>query len=184
MTGRRMADSRRAALVGIAAIAAGAAGFAAHRLFRSDSAATDIRPKNLHQLSLPDLAGKLQSLAQWSDRILLVNFWATWCEPCREEIPALIKIQSAFSEKGLQIVGISVDSVDKVVDFSLKFGINYPLLIAGYEVIELLRNLGNKAGSLPYTVILGRNGNMITSHLGGLTETELEKLVLKALEQG
>ncbi len=181
MTGRRMADSRRTALVAIAAIAAGAAGVAAHRLFRSDPAAPDVRPKNLRQLSLPDLAGKPQSLTQWRDRVLLVNFWATWCEPCREEVPALVKMQSAFGGKGLQIVGISVDSVDKVVDFSLKFKINYPLLIAGYEVIELLRELGNKVGSLPYTVILGRNGGVITSHLGGLTEAELEKLLLKAL---
>lgn len=176
-----MADSRRMALVVIAAVAAGAAGVAAHRLFRSDSAVSDARPKNLRQLSLPDLAGKPQSLTQWSDKVLLVNFWATWCEPCREEIPVLVKMQSAFSGKGLQIVGISVDSIDKVIDFSLKFKINYPLLIAGYEVIELLRDLGNKAGSLPYTVILGRNGSVLDTHLGGLTEPELEKLLSKAV---
>lgn len=176
-----MADSRRAALVAIAAIAAGAAGFGVHRLLRSHSATPAVIPKNLHQLSLPDLAGKPQSLAQWRNKVLLVNFWATWCEPCREEVPALIKMQSAHAGKGLQIVGISVDSVDKVLDFSLKFKINYPLLIAGYEVVELLRQLGNKAGSLPFTVILDRDSNIVTTHLGGLNEDELEKLLSKAL---
>ncbi len=173
-----MADSRRAALLAIAAIAAGAAGFAARHLCRS---VPDTISKNLRLLSLPDLTGKSQSLAQWNDRILLVNFWATWCEPCRDEIPALVKMQSVHAGKGLQIVGISVDSADKVIDFSLKFKINYPLLIAGYEVIELLKKLGNTAGSLPYTVIIGRGGNVITSHLGGFTEIELEKLLSEIL---
>jgi len=176
-----MADSRRKALAIIAAIAAGAAGFTAHQLWRSSSSAPSAIGKDLHQLSLPDLAGKPQSLGQWQSRILLVNFWATWCEPCREEIPILVKMQTTYAGKGLQIVGISVDSVDKVVDFSLKFKINYPLLIAGYEAIELLRDLGNKSGSLPYTVILSRNGAILDAHLGGLTEPELEKLISKAL---
>jgi len=180
MAGGRMADSRRKALAIIAAIAAGAAGFTAHRLWRSSAAAPGAGA-DLHQLSLPDLAGKPQSLGQWKDRILLVNFWATWCEPCREEIPILIKMQTTYAAKDLQIVGISVDSVDKVIDFSVKFKINYPLLIAGYEAIELLRELGNKSGSLPYTVILSRNGAILDTHLGGLTEPELEKLISKAL---
>lgn len=176
-----MNNSKRAAMVGIAAIAAGLAGFGAHRLLRSRSATPAALPKDLRQLSLPDLTGRPQSLTQWRDKVLLVNFWATWCEPCREEVPVLIKMQSTHADKGLQIVGISVDSVDKVIDFSLKFKINYPLLIAGFEVVELLRELGNRGGSLPYTVILDRDGNVQTTHLGGLTERELQKLLSKAL---
>jgi len=174
-------NSKRAAMVAIAAVAAGAAGFGAHRLLRSRSGTPAAIPKDLRQLSLPDLEGTPQSLMQWRNKVLLVNFWATWCEPCREEVPALINMQSAHAGRGLQIVGISVDSVDNALDFSLKFKINYPLLIAGYEIVELLRELGNTSGSLPYTVILDREGNVLTTHLGGLTESELEKLLSKAL---
>jgi len=124
-------------------------------------------------LNLPDLAGRSQPVSQWRGRLLLVNFWATWCEPCREEVPALIRTQAIYGPKNLQIVGISIDSVDKVSEFSRSFKINYPLLVGGLESIDLVRQLGNRAGALPYSVLVSPVGTLLASHLGGMNDQAL-----------
>jgi thiol-disulfide isomerase/thioredoxin len=128
----------------------------------------------LMRLSLPDTAGKSQNLGQWRDKILVVNFWATWCEPCRQEIPALLRFEAKNVSNGIQIVGISVDSVAKVREFADEYKIGYPLLMAGMDVVELTRRLGNKVAGLPYTVVMDRSGRVVKTHLGGISEAELE----------
>ncbi len=177
-----MSESRRSTLLAIAALIAGISGFAIHRLFRTGSSPTIEGERALRNLVLKDLHGKPQRLAQWYGNTTLINFWATWCEPCREEIPLLIKTQSAYQTQNLQIVGISIDTADKVTEFSQNFGINYPLVIAGFEVVELMRNLGNTAGSLPYTVIIDASGRIVSSHLGGYTQTQLRNTLQNILE--
>jgi len=131
----------------------------------------------LHRFVLPDPEGKPQAFTQWQGKVLVVNFWATWCDPCREEVPALVRVQSRQASRGVQIVGIGVDSADKIRDFAAKFAINYPLAVAGLKVVDTSRKLGNRAGGLPFTVILDRNGNLAVTHLGGLTEVELNELL-------
>ncbi len=131
----------------------------------------------LHRLVLPDPQGKPQPFSQWQGKVLVVNFWATWCEPCREEVPALVRIQQKAAARGLQIVGIGVDSADKIREFASIYHINYPLTVAGLSVVDTSRKLGNTAGGLPFTVILDRNGRLAASHLGGLTEAQLEDLL-------
>src|SRR5574337_1673050 len=110
------------------AIALGtAAGYAVYR-------ATEARRRSalaLLDLALPDLAGKEQPLAQWRGKVLVVNFWATWCAPCREEMPEFIKAQSEYGAKGLQFVGIAVDQADKTEQFAKEIGLNYPTLVGG-----------------------------------------------------
>jgi thiol-disulfide isomerase/thioredoxin len=128
---------------------------------------------HLARLSLPDPAGRLQSLAQWQGKVLVLNFWATWCSPCREEIPGLIRIQRRFASNGLQIVGIALDSAAKVQNFASEFEINYPLLVGEIDLIDITRPLGNKASGLPFTVILDRSGKIANVHLGGISEEEL-----------
>jgi len=131
----------------------------------------------LMRLRLPDTSGKDQSLVQWRDKVLIVNFWATWCEPCREEVPALLRVQTKYASNGVQVVGISLDSVDKVRQFAIEYRIGYPLVIGSMEVIDLTRRLGNKAAGLPYTVVLDRSGRVVKTHLGGISETELESAI-------
>jgi thiol-disulfide isomerase/thioredoxin len=110
----------------------------------------------------------------------VINFWATWCEPCREEIPVFVKLQDSHGAKGLQFVGISIDQPDKTADFASKFKINYPTLIGTFDTIEVSRQAGNKRRVLPYTVILDRKGQIVAAELGGLTREKLE-LLLKPL---
>jgi thiol-disulfide isomerase/thioredoxin len=126
---------------------------------------------------LPDLEGRPRSLEQWRGNVLVVNFWATWCAPCREEIPALIKVQDKLGAKGLQIVGIAVDQDDKVRPYAAEMKINYPILVGDLEAIDLARQAGNRLGGLPFTVVFDRKGVAVHSQLGGINEQKLTTLV-------
>lgn len=170
----------RRVVLGIAvAVAAAGAGLFAYRTTVTDNASA-IAAVELGRLRLPDRHGKNHSLEQWRDRILVVNFWATWCEPCREEVPDLLKIQARYAAKGVQVIGIAVDSADKVGQFADEYKIGYPLLIAGMGIIELIQRLGNTAGGLPYTVVIDPTGKLVTRHLGRISEAQLEAAVRRA----
>ncbi|MBM3345704.1 MAG: TlpA family protein disulfide reductase [Betaproteobacteria bacterium] len=166
---------RRLLLFGLAVITAAAGGFGVQQWLRArgvgSKRATGM--STLLALNLPDATGKPQPVSQWRGRLLLINFWATWCAPCREEVPALIRSQQAYAAKNLQTVGISIDSADKVAEFAAKLKINYPLLIAGLESIDLVRELGNPAGALPYSVLISPDSEFLASHLGGMNDQTL-----------
>jgi len=131
--------------------------------------------------TLPDMDGKSQALAQWRGKVIVVNFWATWCPPCLEEIPEFVRMQKKLGPRGLQFVGIAIDNRDKVREFAAKFGINYPILIGEMEGIELVRRAGNDRGGLPFTVIVDRKGRLLGTELGGLNEQKLTAIVAPAL---
>ncbi len=132
-------------------------------------------------VELPDLAGKKTTLEQWRGKVLVVNFWASWCAPCREEIPGLLRIQQRFAANGVQVVGIAVDSVDKSRQAAGEMAISYPVLVGGLQVIDMTRRLGNRAGGLPYTVIIDREGRLVATHLGLISESQLERLLRPVL---
>jgi len=133
--------------------------------------------ESLSKASFQDLKGAPVSLEQWRGKVVVLNFWATWCPPCREEMPALMRYQQRFAANGIQVVGIALDATDKVAAFGSELQVNYPLLVGGTELFKLMTALGNRAGALPFTVIIDRKGNFAGGHLGALTEAQLEKLV-------
>ena len=153
-----------------------AAGMFAYRAMVAEGPSAAVASE-LSRLRLPDLSGREQELAQWRNSILVVNFWATWCEPCREEIPALLRVQAANASKKVRIVGIAIDSADKVRQFANEYHIDYPLLVGGMEVIDLTRKLGNTAGGLPYTVVVDASGKVVVKHLGRISEAQLEQAI-------
>jgi len=161
--------------VAIAAAVALAAGiyFGAGRHAGNASAAT------LMALTLPDVAGTQTPLAQWKGKLLVVNFWATWCVPCREEMPEFVRAQEEFGDKGLQFVGIAVDESAKIRQFADSIGLNYPALIGGYGAMELSRTLGNQLMALPFTVIVGRDGTIVHTQLGPLKPDQLRRIISK-----
>lgn len=167
---------------GLFLLVAAVAGIAGYYFNRAgmNSPAVGTAVQKLMLAPLLDLNGKAQTLSHWRGKILVVNFWATWCLPCREEIPALIKIHDKHVANGVEIVGIALDDVTKVRDFAMQMNIGYPLLIAGAEILDLGKPLGNRAGVLPFTVVLDRGGQMAYSHTGALTEAGL-KLALAPL---
>jgi thiol-disulfide isomerase/thioredoxin len=127
----------------------------------------------VYGVTLPDLDGKPITLAQFRGKPLVVNFWATWCGPCREEMPAFIKMQQADGGKNLQFVGIGVDDGDKLRQFASSIGLNYPSLVGGYGALELSRTLGNTAMALPFTLVLDREGKIVHTQLGPLPTEQL-----------
>jgi thiol-disulfide isomerase/thioredoxin len=162
------------ALVALAVVAiAAAAGGAAYHRWSRDSAAVE----QVYASRLSDLKGGVQPLAQWRGQVLVVNFWATWCAPCRKEIPGFVRLQQRYGARGLTFVGIAIDQPDKVAEFAREFQINYPLLIGGLETLELLRQVGNRAGVLPYTLVIDRGGKLVSREPGGLKEARLEGIL-------
>ncbi len=107
----------------------------------------------------------------------MVNFWATWCAPCREEIPDWSTFRPKYGPNGVEIVGIAIDSADKVRDFVKIFGIAYPVLVGGMETIDLMRTLGNKAGGLPLPSSLDRDGRVVAAHLGLMSVEQVEAAI-------
>jgi len=166
---------RRALLVAGVGGAAVAAGYLTH-LWRIGAvgpvAAEDVAATILNS-TLHTLDGTPQTLAGLRGRVLIINYWATWCAPCREEIPLFVRLQQEYAAKNVQFVGIAVDQADKVRSFAKEFKVNYPLLIAGIDAVELSRKAGNKAGVLPYTLILDRSGKIATSLVGGISEARM-----------
>jgi thiol-disulfide isomerase/thioredoxin len=107
----------------------------------------------------------------------VLNFWATWCPPCREEIPLLIALQKKRAAEGLQVVSVAIDNETAVRPYRQSAGINYPVLMGGDEALDLVARYGNSMGALPFTVIIDRGGAIAARKLGAFTRNELESLV-------
>lgn len=167
-----MALSRREWLIlgSVGAAAAIGGAMLAPTLLRQDGGASE-----LLAASLPDLSGQKRHLAEWKGRVVLCNFWATWCAPCREEIPMLDALRGEFSRFGFEVVGIAVDNAAKVKEYADKYRVSYPILIAEAEGLDLMRKLGNTAGALPFTVVLGRNSRILSRKLGILRKPEITR---------
>lgn len=121
--------------------------------------------------------GQTRKLADWQGKVLVINFWATWCPPCREEMPELSRVQDQYGPAGIQLLGVAIDETANVVEFSKKTPVTYPLLIAPAELPGLFAKLGNQQQGLPFTIIVGRDGKLRSSHLGRLSEEYLGKLL-------
>jgi thiol-disulfide isomerase/thioredoxin len=132
-------------------------------------------------MALPDADGKEQRLDQWRGKVIVVNFWATWCAPCREEMPEFVRAQTEFGPKGLQFVGIAVDQPDKVRQFATEIGLNYPSLIGGFGAMELSKSLGNSVMALPFSVVIDRQGSVVHTQLGILKPQKLDSIVRQLL---
>ncbi len=127
----------------------------------------------LYAQSLNDVAGNPQSLAKWQGKPLLVNFWATWCAPCVEEMPELSTLAREDGGQRFNVIGIGIDSPSNIAEFTEKLKITYPIYVAGMSGTDLARELGNAQGGLPYTVLIGADGQVRKTYLGKLKFDEL-----------
>ncbi len=172
----------------VAVIALGAGSF--FRSLLSDAYQTELTgeesqrgAKAILEASLPDLQGENQAVSQWLGKVMVVNFWATWCTPCQEEIPEFIEAQKKYGDQGLIFVGIAIDQPEKVKMFSQEFGINYPVLVGSFNTWSLLEAAGNRMSALPYTVVLNRSGEIADTYLGRVNLKKLEKTVTPLLKE-
>jgi thiol-disulfide isomerase/thioredoxin len=167
-------------VIGYAILAAAFAVFGAIAAVKNEAkgplttsyAPTDGRPhtavNNLYAQSLNDLAGKPQPLARWKGKPLLVNFWASWCAPCVSEMPELSELAAGDGGKHFNVIGIGIDSPTNLAEFARKIKISYPLYVGGMGGTDLARTLGNANGGLPFTVLIGADGQVRKTYLGRL----------------
>ena len=169
-------------LAGAAALLiAGAYFLLSHYRPASDAIQAQISPATLYATQFPDLRGQPQALGQWQGKLLVLNFWASWCAPCREEIPHLIQAQRSYGGRGVQIVGVAVDSPDKAGLYAREMGVDYPVLVDEAGGLALAKRLGNRPSVLPFTVIIDPQGRVAGTVVGGVDEARLEQVLQHAL---
>lgn len=127
--------------------------------------------------TLPDVTGVQRDASEWAGQILILNFWATWCPPCREEIPLFVELQSEWQAQGIQFVGVAIDEGDAVQRFVADNQVNYPVLMAWQDGADLSRRYGNRVGALPYTVIFDRSGRIVHRQMGPIHRAQLQQIL-------
>jgi len=125
--------------------------------------------------------GKELDTQNWTGKVLVVNFWGSWCPPCVEEMPELEKLQWEFSGQNVLFVGIAIDSPSNVREFLKKTPVSYPIAMGGMNGSQIYKALGNTQSALPYTVLISPSGKILDSKLGKINEDELRKSIKSAL---
>ncbi len=147
---------------------------------KSATAVVQADTAKIFAAAFPDLEGQSQPLKQWQGKILVLNFWAPWCPPCRAEIPDFIALQEEYRARDVVFVGLALDQKDKVQAFSDEMAINYPILLGENDAAELGKLVGNRLGGLPFTAIFAKNGDIVSTVTGELKREQLET-ILKGL---
>lgn len=138
------------------------------------------------QFELKDVTGKLRQSSEWDGKGRLINFWATWCAPCRREIPLLIATQDKFAADNLQIIGIAVDFPDEVAAYAEEAEFNYPILVGQEDAMAVAELSGIDFIGLPFTMVVSPDGDLIKTHIGEIVEAHIDKIttVLAQMERG
>lgn len=131
--------------------------------------------------SLSDIDRKRRNLNEWKGKLIILNFWATWCVPCKTEIPILNEVQKTYASEGLQVIGIAVDHWAAVKQFNHLIPIEYVNLIGNIDATLLVKRYGNRTGALPYTVVINPDGRIVSIASGQLTEQYLKQVIEKNL---
>jgi thiol-disulfide isomerase/thioredoxin len=163
-----------AAVALAAAVAGSALWFLGRPSPRVERAA--VSPTALYAANFTDEAGASQALGRYQGKLLVLNFWATWCGPCREEIPAFARVQQRWASRNVQFLGLSDEDREKVARFTQEVRVNYPLWV-GNGVADLGRRLGNRLGVLPFTVIVGPTGEILDTKVGAYSEREIDQKI-------
>ncbi len=139
--------------------------------------------KKRPEFRLPDLEGNPHDISEWDGKIVLLNFWATWCPPCQKEIPDFMKVREALGPKGFEVVGVAIDQRDMVQDFADGLAIDYPILHGEADAAEVSRRYGNSLGGLPYSVLIDRQGRIRYARARPLNADELTRMVEALLKE-
>lgn len=165
---------RESRLLILVAVVSLFAGYGLYQVYSgtNETADTDSRETALSAIPFTDTQGKMSVLGDWTEPVIIVNFWAPWCAPCRREIPALINIQQEYRQS-VRVVGLALDSIENVQSFAEEYKMNYPSYIASANIPMYNAAFGNKSGSLPHTAIVNQNRVLSYTHTGEITEAQL-----------
>lgn len=166
---------KKLALFVLAALALGAGFYAQQLLGGGQTVGESAAPKLA--FAYPDVNGQVQDVAQWQGKVLVINFWASWCGPCLKEIPEFIKLQDEYAGKNVQFVGIAIEDKEPVAEYLQRVKINYPILIAGDAGSGLSRQLGNIINAVPFSVIVNQQGQIVHRQPGELSRDQFIKVV-------
>ena len=148
-----------------------------------DSSKAD-KERLMKSLSLIGLDKIKHNLSDWNGKVIVINFWATWCSPCLSEIRDFVAYQEEFKSSGLQIVGVGLDEEKKLRNVQRTLEINYPVLVADpVDNIGLMERWGNNSGVLPYTVVIGQDGLVKYAHRGVLSRETFDEYVKALLDK-
>jgi peroxiredoxin len=170
-----MRSLAKIAVVAVACTVAALAGYLLHAHQRGQGSDSSI--SMAPDLSLPGIEGGERRLSEWRGRYVLVNFWATWCTPCLNEIPLLIDAQTAYGGRGLQVVGPAMDEMEAVRIAAPRMGINYPVMAGDSAVANAMNALGDELGALPFSVLIAPDGRILYRQHGEFTAESLQKLL-------
>ncbi|RMG36888.1 MAG: TlpA family protein disulfide reductase [Gammaproteobacteria bacterium] len=138
---------------------------------------------HLPDFQLPDLDGRLHRTGEWDGRILVLNFWASWCPPCREETPLFVELARQYEAQNVRFVGVAIDDREPVKAFVSTYGVDYPILMGDMDAITLSRRLGNRYEGLPFTVVIGPDRQVLARFQGGVDRNQLEPILQRAIEE-
>lgn len=141
------------------------------------------RIRSLPDIRLPDPSGREIASNSWAGKVVVVNFWATWCPPCLREMPMLVRLQDTFDTGRLQVVGIAIDSPEAVRRFLAERDINYQILLGDARAVALSQRLGNRTSGLPFTVVFDHMGRRVFSRTGEITADDLKASVLPLVQR-
>jgi thiol-disulfide isomerase/thioredoxin len=162
----------------VAIVVAGGSGFALQKHLNKKQAINNpLLGLKRPEFSAVDLNDKNRNIKEWDGKVILLNFWATWCPPCKKEIPDFIDLQNQYGAQGLQIIGIAIDDKEPAKDFAETIGMNYPVLVTGGDGVKLAQRYGNVAGVLPYTIIINRAGEISSTIRGELSMIRAKELL-------
>ncbi|MGE3771861.1 MAG: TlpA disulfide reductase family protein [Gammaproteobacteria bacterium] len=167
-------------VVALGAAAAGAGYWLQHRGVASRAAAA---APSVLDASIADLSGTPRRLDEWQGKLVVLNFWATWCPPCLKEMPAFVRLQRRYGERGLQFIGIALDTREEVARFVQEHGIDFPILAGEEDVAVYMQRLGNTIGALPFTVVVDRDGAVRHTHQGEWSEADAERIITGLLDR-
>lgn len=178
------------AIVLLAVIAVG--GVALSLLYRTSSPPSSSDPGASNPVlgtprpafTLRDLDGVPRAVSAWDGKVLVLNFWATWCQPCLREIPMFDQLQREHGPSGLQFIGVAIDDADAVRQFQATHAIDYPMLSGNQDAIAVAQSYGNDVGILPYTAVVDRSGTIRFIQYGEIDEARARAVLDPLLETG
>ncbi|HAF00303.1 MAG TPA: redoxin [Methylophilaceae bacterium] len=146
-------------------------------------AASSQSTQALYTTHFSDLNGHQQTLTQYKGKFIVLNFWATWCEPCREEMPELSALHESYLSKNVVVLGLAIDDLTAIAEFQKQTPVKYPLFAADMQGMEIATNLGNNKGVLPYTVIIKPDGSVHRTYFGRVSKALLEQSLAPLLKK-